>query len=157
MNFKANHNFLFRHEFSPWDVCYLAKIWILKQITTKWRIRTEVTGCLLSCKDMNFKANHNITGENMKTDFRCLLSCKDMNFKANHNPLRVGLVAPTRCLLSCKDMNFKANHNGIVSPLSWSLDVCYLAKIWILKQITTDYYRLSDWQEMFVILQRYEF
>ena len=41
------------------------------------------------------------------------------------------------CLLLCKDRNFKANHNAN----SWHLipvwDVCYSAKIGILKQITT--------------------
>ncbi len=40
-------------------VCYLAKIRILKQITTKAMMHNSTTWCLLSCKDTNFKANHN--------------------------------------------------------------------------------------------------
>ena len=40
-------------------VCYLAKIRILKQITTSRKSNSIGMGCLLSCKDTNFKANHN--------------------------------------------------------------------------------------------------
>ena len=66
-------------------VCYLAKIRILKQITTH----------------------------------RCTF------------------LFPCRCLLSCKDTNFKANHNHGVCVNLLGCGVCYLAKIRILKQITT--------------------
>ncbi len=86
-------------------VCYLAKIRILKQITTEWR-RDE-------------------------TKLRCLLSCKDTNFKANHN---------------------------LVPDAAISVEgVCYLAKIRILKQITTEDVRQDLLRQVFVILQRYEF
>ncbi len=44
---------------SATGVCYLAKIRILKQITTNWRKDYFTSWCLLSCKDTNFKANHN--------------------------------------------------------------------------------------------------
>ena len=66
-------------------VCYLAKIRILKQITTDPMFFSRKSRCLLSCKDTNFKANHNMS-----------------------------FAGQTLC-------------NG----------VCYLAKIRILKQITT--------------------
>ena len=42
-----------------------------------------------------------------------------------------------RCLLLCKDKNFKANHNMITFMFVELNDVCYYAKIRILKQITT--------------------
>ena len=42
-----------------------------------------------------------------------------------------------RCLLSCKDTNFKANHNWGAPTAQAGIGVCYLAKIRILKQITT--------------------
>ena len=42
-----------------------------------------------------------------------------------------------RCLLLCKDKNFKANHNNIRLCIPFDRDVCYYAKIRILKQITT--------------------
>ena len=42
-----------------------------------------------------------------------------------------------RCLLLCKDKNFKANHNVFSINESLNSDVCYYAKIRILKQITT--------------------
>ena len=41
------------------DVCYYAKIRILKQITTIFSARPLSMRCLLLCKDKNFKANHN--------------------------------------------------------------------------------------------------
>ena len=43
-----------------------------------------------------------------------------------------------RCLLLCKDKNFKANHNHLIVRLLSKSDVCYYAKIRILKQITTN-------------------
>ena len=42
-----------------------------------------------------------------------------------------------RCLLLCKDKNFKANHNYTIDDEFAEEDVCYSAKIRILKQITT--------------------
>ena len=44
----------------PHDVCYYAKIRILKQITTSVVLDLQTFRCLLLCKDKNFKANHNI-------------------------------------------------------------------------------------------------
>ena len=41
------------------DVCYYAKIRILKQITTCASLAPYSSRCLLLCKDKNFKANHN--------------------------------------------------------------------------------------------------
>ena len=73
-------------ETSRIDVCYSAKIGILKQITT------------VSADIYRYKG--------------CLLLCKDRNFKANHNPYLISKVI--------------------------MIDVCYSAKIGILKQITTE-------------------
>ena len=61
-NFKANHNFLIGLTFLKIDVCYYAKIRILKQITTLPLALCRLVGCLLLCKDKNFKANHNCPG-----------------------------------------------------------------------------------------------
>ena len=104
-NFKANHNGTYYALRQSCGVCYLAKIRILKQITTQKCLVPEEHGCLLSCKDTNFKANHN-------TNY-------------------------------C----FEISLNG----------VCYLAKIRILKQITTVEVNHLTATEVFVILQRYEF
>ncbi len=86
-------------------VCYLAKIRILKQITTLVSPLSCLYGCLLSCKDTNFKANHNSA------------------------------------------LAFENERQG----------VCYLAKIRILKQITTRTWNAHHNAVVFVILQRYEF
>ena len=61
---------------------------------------------------------------------------------------------PERCLLLCKDRNFKANHNASARLSEPPLDVCYSAKIGILKQITTGSGTLLIACEMFVTLQR---
>ena len=60
-----------------------------------------------------------------------------------------------RCFLSCKDTNSKANHNILQSFVVGDLDVSYLAKILILKQITTRLARMQQKDSMFPILQRY--
>ena len=84
------------------DVCYYAKIRILKQITT---------------------------GRQMTSKSR-------------------------RCLLLCKDKNFKANHNGALTIPENTDDVCYYAKIRILKQITTARKPAAVIEMMFVTMQR---
>ena len=58
------------------------------------------------------------------------------------------------CLLLCKDKNFKANHNRVVKIWAKKVDVCYYAKIRILKQITTVEVELELREEMFVTMQR---
>ncbi len=66
-------------------------------------------------------------------------------------------IADIRCLLSCKDTNFKANHNAFLLIVITLIGVCYLAKIRILKQITTTLPVSLGLVQVFVILQRYEF
>ena len=71
------------------DVCYYAKVRILKQITKKKK------------------------------------------------RIVVSLQLTRGCLLLCKGKNFKANHNKYGKSKSSLADVCYYAKVRILKQITT--------------------
>ena len=59
-----------------------------------------------------------------------------------------------RCLLLCKDKNFKANHNMSYYRVSEYGDVCYYAKIRILKQITTQKLKYIYPHLMFVTMQR---
>ena len=62
-----------------------------------------------------------------------------------------------RCLWYCKSTIFQANHNVRVRLLSCGKDVCDTAKVRFFKQITTEY-RLEELREqMFVILQKYDF
>ena len=60
----------------------------------------------------------------------------------------------SRCLLLCKDKNFKANHNEQNTCNQSMFDVCYSAKIRILKQITTGKVLQRNTKRMFVTLQR---
>ena len=59
-----------------------------------------------------------------------------------------------RCLLLCKDKNFKANHNYLGEQKLKAGDVCYYAKIRILKQITTPFSSAGRVGSMFVTMQR---
>ena len=58
------------------------------------------------------------------------------------------------CLLLCKDKNFKANHNEYLNANYADIDVCYYAKIRILKQITTTSNLDISEVVMFVTMQR---
>ena len=58
------------------------------------------------------------------------------------------------CLLLCKDKNFKANHNTFKFNQLVNSDVCYYAKIRILKQITTEPFDTLEFDMMFVTMQR---
>ncbi len=71
--------------------------------------------------------------------------------------MKFDYISLLRCLLSCKDTNFKANHNVIALMVVPVSGVCYLAKIRILKQITTSLCSEIHILQVFVILQRYEF
>ena len=57
-------------------------------------------------------------------------------------------------MLLCKDKNFKANHNIYSFALLVASDVCYYAKIRILKQITTVLKKNTIVELMFVTMQR---
>ena len=57
-------------------------------------------------------------------------------------------------MLLCKDKNFKANHNTAMVFLTVGIDVCYYAKIRILKQITTIMCVIGIIGMMFVTMQR---
>ena len=134
-NLKAIHNVVMVAMIDVATVFYLAKILIWKQFTTFNRTSVVWYDCLLSCKDTNLKAIHNVvlfradfastvfylakiliwkqftTSILSNTRFtHCLLSCKDTNLKAIHNPFEAGMTF-VDCLLSCKDTNLKAIHN----------------------------------------------
>ena len=96
-------------------------------------------GCLLSCKDTNFKANHNRADNHYHRSGGVCYLAKIRILK--QITTGIGRFAKTWwCLLSCKDTNFKANHNTKTIIDKDGLGVCYLAKIRILKQITTIQY-----------------
>ncbi len=44
-------------------------------------------------------------------------------------------------MLLCKDRNFKANHNAQIFHLTMPMDVCYSAKIGILKNFKANHNR----------------
>ena len=124
-------------KFPIWDVCYYAKIRILKQITTLMQMKLKIKWCLLLCKDKNFKANHNIV---LSSELVMLDVCyyAKIRILKQITTSYFWFCGRIRCLLLCKDKNFKANHNLLSCLCLSMLDVCYYAKIRILKQITTN-------------------
>ena len=135
-NFKANHNTLRQIFGNSEDVCYSAKIGILKQITTGSIIFLNPRRCLLLCKDRNFKANHNSRRLSLCRQSDVCYSAKIGILKQITTPFN-NFKTLKGCLLLCKDRNFKANHNTLQEVKLAFEDVCYSAKIGILKQITT--------------------
>ena len=61
------------------------------------------------------------------------------------------------CILPCKGTNFQANHNPMLILLFIVIDVFYLAKVQIFKQITTVERGEHLSREMCFTLQRYKF
>ena len=58
-------------------------------------------------------------------------------FSSKSQPVFAPSALPARCVLPCKGTNFQANHNFGTLWLSETIDVFYLAKVQIFKQITT--------------------
>ena len=90
--------------------------------------------CLLLCKDKNFKANHNYFQQFLQIHFDVCYYAKIRILK-QITTCNAGYRIYVGCLLLCKDKNFKANHNLGVNPKLSLGDVCYYAKIRILRQI----------------------
>ena len=61
------------------------------------------------------------------------------------------------CLRYCKSTIFQANHNQALAMVSTSLVVCDTAKVRFFKQITTNYLIETWHDELFAILQKYDF
>ena len=151
-NFKANHNSYTIGLPSANDVCYSAKIGILKQITTRRALALYIMRCLLLCKDRNFKANHNGVRSTYLLLSDVCYSAKIGILKQITTEMREGIIATAdvcysakigilkqittlikkldllfRCLLLCKDRNFKANHNrphAVYPPSARCLLLC---------------------------------
>ena len=129
--FQANHNNS-TCAICPWHaVCDTAKVRFFKQITT----RGEEGGCgrmlfvILQKYDFSSKSQHN---QNVQTQQRC-------------------------CLWYCKSTIFQANHNYSPTILQIRSAVCDTAKVRFFKQITTRVQVLPEAQQLFVILQKYDF
>ena len=137
-NLKAIHNVLFDGHQSLRVVFYLAKILIWKQFTTSLGVEFKLYCCLLSCKDTNLKAIHNILTRTDKFYEVVFYLAKILIWKqfTTHNCIN---ACGKSCLLSCKDTNLKAIHNRSIGSERGLWVVFYLAKILIWKQFTTTF------------------
>ena len=110
-NFQANHNMHRVAVILGYDVFYLAKVQIFKQITTPcWYSYLSSSMCF---------------------------TLQRYKFSSKSQRLSVANIFPVRCVLPCKGTNFQANHNDSLDTAITSIDVFYLAKVQIFKQITT--------------------
>ena len=148
-NFKANHNPIHKVCSIHCDVCLSAKIRILKQITTTIHWYHSLPRCLSKRKDTNFKANHNVSPNEVANMLDVCLSAKIRILK-QITTFFLYVIFLFRCLSKRKDTNFKANHNRSLIIRVYLCDVCLSAKIRILKQITTPDCAISFHFWMFV-------
>ena len=110
-NFQANHNHWRNRRYVFCDVFYLAKVQIFKQITTRTRWMPWGSGMCFTLQRYKFSSK---------------------------SQLHIQLKVPKKwCVLPCKGTNFQANHNPCLPHPPCQLDVFYLAKVQIFKQITT--------------------
>ena len=83
-----------------------------------------------------------------------MLLCKDKNFKANHNKYLCAYTLVPDVCYSAKIRILKQITTRFAAFVKATRDVCYSAKIRILKQITTLKEGGVSYGEMFVTLQR---
>ena len=126
------------------------------------------------------KSQQRLTGASFS--FSCLWYCKDIHLEANHNTgiwiddenyvvydiakIYIWKQITTRegetmddlcCLWYCKDIHLEANHNYPEGSSGVYSVVYDIAKIYIWKQITTQFQVVLKRLLLFMILQRYTF
>ena len=129
--FQANHNPKRRDKSTARVVCDTAKVRFFKQITTKAApfAKVYLLFAILQKYDFSSKSQRLLTLASLATC--CLRYCKSTIFQANHNRLR---ARPACC------------------PV-----VCDTAKVRFFKQITTNLGVFLVNEELFAILQKYDF
>ena len=74
---------------------------------------------------------------NINPNLAMCFTLQRYKFSSKSQLLIVIIFFALRCVLPCKGTNFQANHNVLWKTLLSSVDVFYLAKVQIFKQITT--------------------
>ena len=136
-NFKANHNKRENNLRCCLAVAYIAKVRILKQITTDKLSLSSGRCCCLYRKGKNFKANHNRLSP-MHHQMTAVAYIAKVRILKQITTAIVLLNVSASCCLYRKGKNFKANHNDWLKVHFGSDAVAYIAKVRILEQITTD-------------------
>ena len=87
---------------------------------------------------------------------RCLWYCKSTIFQANHNNIKhIWQFKPMFVILQKYDFSSKSQQQAGYNPYLY--DVCDTAKVRFFKQITTERKYALNTNQMFVILQKYDF
>ena len=129
--FQANHNPLYRLVKARCVVCDTAKVRFFKQITT------------FTC------------AESSLISLFAILQKYDFSSKSQRQHEHSGNIA--RCLRYCKSTIFQANHNTERNARLGTGVVCDTAKVRFFKQITTEINSNDISNQLFAILQKYDF
>ena len=156
------YEFLSKSQRNAWsiywqiDVVYLTKVWIFKQITTSCQ-------CFLCRRQMLFtlqryeflsKSQHDIDTDDYVTDVVYLT--KVWIFKQITTEFPKSFQLHTM-LFTLQRYEFLSKSQLYIPIIHILLDVVYLTKVWIFKQITTWCRGGCDAWAMLFTLQRYEF
>ena len=164
IHLEANHNLFKRRQMANFVAYDIAKIYIWKQITTLLKRQLYFLMLLMILQRYTFGSKSQPITDSCPKPSSCLWYCKDIHLEANHNYawcirilLRLLMILQRYtfgsksqpkfsiidfalgCLWYCKDIHLEANHN-LVNDYSLNSVVAYdIAKIYIWKQITTNY------------------
>ena len=113
-------------------------------------------GCLRYCKSTIFQANHN--DKMLSISMRAVVcdTAKVRFFKQITTQIYSSSTYIC-CLRYCKSTIFQANHNLVLKFNFKLIVVCDTAKVRFFKQITTRYDVLRKSDQLFAILQKYDF
>ena len=180
--FQANHNEYQKINAETRVVCDTAKVRFFKQITTVGSPQIQSSGCLRYCKSTIFQANHN-TSRPRSTSPRVVCDTAKVRFFkqitteiqlncqifvlfailqkydfSSKSQLFLQVILKTLCCLRyCKSTIFQANHNEYQKINAETRVVCDTAKVRFFKQITTNFGDNTLLNELFAILQKYDF
>ena len=130
-SFQANHNRSGAKKANEQVVCDTAKVRVFKQITTRSSSHWHELQLFAILQKYEFSSKSQRCLSTANKWFCCLRYCKSTSFQANHN---------------------KCSINGWFYKV-----VCDTAKVRVFKQITTCWYKTYCSQQLFAILQKYEF
>ena len=163
-------------------VCDTAKVRFFKQITTQKNGKRNTAPLFAILQKYDFSSKSQPYSWPYNRRWRCLRYCKSTIFQANHNTSLCSkrtrpVVCDTAkvrffkqittdilvaciglgCLRYCKSTIFQANHNSTRSETTSPSVVCDTAKVRFFKQITTPGRTAFLFNQLFAILQKYDF
>ena len=112
--------------------------------------------CLRYCKSTIFQANHNCQAYYRRQP-NVVCDTAKVRFFKQITTLHAKHICRIGCLRYCKSTIFQANHNTKLQALNYQIVVCDTAKVRFFKQITTVSFLFPLVNQLFAILQKYDF